>query len=131
LIKSHFIVNKTTYSWTSGSKISSHFERLKEYLRKSRPQTFLEVYNVSVPGATAKNLPKQVGKIVAKMKTGKFRALKYVTLMIGANDSCDDTPDDEFESSLLKTFEKLAEINQNEPIYVMVAGAPRIADVGM
>jgi lysophospholipase L1-like esterase len=123
--------HKDSYSWASGDEISSHFEKLRNAVLLEEPGAELEVQNFAASGNVAENIPDQAEEIVQAMHDGNYRAVKYITLFIGANDACSTqtsggTPDDEMAQSLMKGFEALSQIEQSEPIRVLVVGLPKI-----
>lgn len=129
------IENKGTLSWASGQQISSQFMRLGQHLKQSGDKAGLTVMNVAVPAERAASMESQAQLIVNAMKTGKYKALKYVTLLVGANDTCSyesdvGTPNDKMAVQLGKAFAKLAEIEQAEPIRILVSSLPPIPDLG-
>lgn len=127
--------NKGTFSWASGQDILSHFELLSSYLQGQADPSRLEVLNEAVPGDTTDDIGKQVGNLVWAMNGGQYSALKYVTLMIGANDACstetpEGTPDARMRQNLMNFFAELAWIHQAEPIHVLVSSLPNIPQLG-
>jgi len=91
--------------------------------------------NSAFLGAKADSLEDQAQQIVDEMSSGKYASLKYVTLMIGANDVCNKdyvggTPDDQMQASIQGALEKLATIQQTEPIRILVSSIPKIPDLG-
>lgn len=129
------IENKNTYSWASGTSIPSHFEKLRSHLKGVGDSGDLSMLNVAVPGNRSRHIAGQAEKIVEAMQSGSYQSLKYVTLLIGANDACakdssHGTLNNQFYQELMAGFGKLAEIRQAEPIRVLVAGMPRIPSLG-
>ncbi len=129
------IENKKTFSWASGEKIMSHYVRLKEYMTLNHVPGTLDMFNAAVPGNKAANLPEQAKSIVDEFKRGQYTSVKYITLLMGNNDACSDvspigTPEAAFSEDFMKGLSKLSEIQQSERIPVLVAGLPRIADLG-
>lgn len=125
--------NKDTYSWASGKRINSHFMRMKEYMTRNGLGT-IDVLNAAIPGKETDNLEAQATKVVEKVRTDRS-VLKYVTLLIGANDVCSSespvgTPNDKFYAGMMKGLAKLAEIQQADPIRILMPGMPRIPDLG-
>jgi lysophospholipase L1-like esterase len=119
--------NKKTFSWVSGRSIQSHYIRLKD--------SILKVGNFAVPGAKAEGLLAQAEKLVDHFEKGHYSEVKYITLMIGANDACSKehrggTPDEEMAKHLYAAFAKLATIRQARPIRILVSSIPRIPDLG-
>jgi lysophospholipase L1-like esterase len=136
--QSKFIyTNRYDLAWGTGDQIPSHYMQLKSWLAKNEPGMNLVPLNLAIPGAVASQLVGEAQSVVAAMATGQYRALKYVTLDIGANDACAvsatdpiGTPDDKFADSLRKFFATLAQIKQDQPIRVMVSSIPKVPDLG-
>ena len=128
--------NKLTLSWASGSQINSHRELLRAYLNKNSSKPIdLQMLNLSVPGARAKDIEPQVDQLILELKKGKISQIEYITLFIGNNDVCSTdtpsgTPDQKLRDQLKKAFKKLAQIHQNTPLRILMVGMPRIADLG-
>ncbi|OFZ17951.1 MAG: hypothetical protein A2X94_08640 [Bdellovibrionales bacterium GWB1_55_8] len=125
--------NKEKLSWASGRSVSSHFYLLKSYLLASGSPDSLRVENVSSPGDRTRDLPKQAAELMKQYREGNYSALTYATILIGANDACGKkgaTPLDRMRAELLQTFAKIAEIQQEEPIRILLVGIPRIPDLG-
>ena len=81
--------HKKSYSWSSGRRLEPHFERLKEWLKKSDPKAELHIQNTAMPGARTLELDHQADLILSRWRKGHFTAIKYLTLTVGANDLCD------------------------------------------
>lgn len=129
------IENKKSYSWASGRWIDSHYMKLRRSMRSENVNNALNIMNIAVPGSEAKDTLVQAQKIVDAMKSGAYLELKYVTLLIGANDACSNsssvgTPHEDFREHLRETFRKLAEVQQDEPIRVLVSSIPNIPVLG-
>lgn len=136
------IQNKATFSWASGTKIDSHFVELKKYIDKHfRGLASLEVINEAEPGSQAHRLVGQVERIAAKMKTGQYESLLYVTYMIGANDVCntrwpEGVPNDVFKKNVVAGLAKLNEIveqtrgNGGHKIKVLVPSIANVTEIG-
>jgi lysophospholipase L1-like esterase len=127
--------NKKSDSWASGHSIYSHFLLLETSLHQAGDLTPIDVDNESVPGDKAGDMVAQAQKILKKMKKGHYQALKYVVLLIGANDACSDdtplgTPEGTVRKGLEDTFDVLSQIQQAEPIRILMAGIPKIPDLG-
>lgn len=129
------IENKKSYSWASGEWIDSHYQKLKRLIESGSSQDSLDVMNLAVPGAVAADTLVQAQRLVDAMKSGEYKELKYITLLIGANDACSSetesgTPSEHFGKSVWSTLEKLAEIQQSERIRILVSSLPDIASLG-
>lgn len=127
--------NKKTYSWASGLKLPSHFYFLQSFISRRRNPGRLYMLNVSNPGSTTYDIPGQVDQVVRAMATGEYAQLKYVTLLIGANDVCSPesasgTPLEKMRVNLETAFAKLASIPTRERIPVMVSSIPKVPDLG-
>jgi len=127
--------NKKNLSWFSGAVIPSHFTFLTHYLNRTEPGSTLEVINMAKFGAETKDVLLQTDGLVEAMKSGKYKSLKYVALMAGANDICNaanegTSPDAQMVSNFAAIYEKLAGIRQEEPIRVLNVGVGRLADLG-
>lgn len=126
--------NKKSDSWASGKSIYSHYYLLRKALLESGDSTPLDMLNAAVPGDKAQDVIAQAKKVEKAMRSGKYELLKYVVLLIGANDACaKDAPygtvEYKMRQSLKETFDILAEIHQGEPIRVLVAGIPKVPDL--
>lgn len=135
--KKFIYTNRYTLSWGTGDQIPSHYMQLKSWLAKNEPEMNLVPLNVGIPGAMASDLAGEAQTVVDTMATGQYRALKYVTLDIGANDACsisskqpNGVPDDVFAANLRKVFAILSQIQQDQPIRVMVSSIPKVPDLG-
>ncbi len=124
----HPFETRTTYSWATGKSISSQYMLLKSQIQKSDPNARVSAYNVAVSGAFTSDLVGEASQVVAKMKTGKFDSLKYVTVLIGSNDVCHSRPSGVMKAEIRQTFSLLSQINQAEPIRVLMSGIPRIPE---
>ena len=131
----NFLENKKKLSWFSGDDVPSHYLFLNHYLQRTEPGSSLVSLNLAVTGAKAVDVVAQSQKLLAEMASGKYKALKYVTLMVGANDLCDPkvpegTPDATLRSQLDSIFDHLDAIPQTEPIRVLVVGVMRLPELG-
>jgi lysophospholipase L1-like esterase len=129
-----FIENKDFLSWASGTKVGSHYLRLKQFLLAQDESVKLEIMNVAVPATTTYDLERQATRVLRKMRSGRYDALKYVTILVGANDVCSrDNPSgipvEVMRSNLLKAIDVLAQVSQAEPVRVLVVGIPKIPDL--
>jgi lysophospholipase L1-like esterase len=126
---------KNSDSWASGKSIYSHYLLLKRSLKNHGDLTPLDIMNTAIPGDKTQDLIAQAKKVVLKMKSGKYKALKYVVLLIGANDICSEpeTSESDMKESLKTVFQTLAqtlsEIHQGVPIRILVSGLPKIPDL--
>jgi lysophospholipase L1-like esterase len=125
-----FYENKDTYSWASGRWLDSHFVQLRKFLKNHDPAADLDILNVAIPGNESKDLPAQADRIVAAMNSGHYTNLKYLTLLIGANDACASVRPQTAADHLSLFFEKIAAISQNEKIRILVSGLPPIPLLG-
>lgn len=128
-----FFERKDTLSWSSGRNISSHFTRLRDYLRSTEGLE-LEVLNTAATGNRAEDLVGQARQVADAMRTGRYHALKYVTLMVGANDVCsaetgEGTPSGVMRDSIKAALAILAAVPQQEPVRVLVSGIPNVPTV--
>jgi len=127
--------HKYTLSWSSGFDLSSHYLRLKADLAQSEPGVDLKIMNVAFSGAVVADLDRQADAILSAWRSRKYRNIPYLTLTIGANDTCapwfeGGNPDSEIEAGIRGFFTKLAGIRQPKPIRVLVAAIPKIPDLG-
>jgi len=139
LLPDTIIANKKKYSWASGEDIDSHFVRLRDWMAIHAPSRTLERLNASFPGDRTDKLEMQAQQIADAMATGDYSELAYVTVLIGANDACDDlarTPDQlaVIQANLQKSLKLLNDIPQvaasAAPVPVLVSSLPRIPDLG-
>lgn len=70
--------NNKEYSWATGTKIKSHAERLRKMFDD------VKVINMAIPGVDSFDLPRQA-------EQASRVPLDYVTILIGANDFCEKT----------------------------------------
>lgn len=131
----YVVANKASLSWASGTQIDSHFLKLQRYLKGRGDESSLEILNLAFPRDTSDDLENQVRQLIQVIQSGKYSALKYVTLMIGSNDACSHGADplvlERIRKNILNVFKKLSEIRQNEPIRILVIGIPQITDLGV
>ena len=122
--------NKSTLSWVSGQDIDSHLNLYTKYLRAHGDNTPVQVLNEAVPGATSDEIASQVSDIVAAAQASGAPMLKYVTLMIGANDACKDgsggPTNEQFYGYVMAALKNLATIQEAEPVRVLVSSIPNI-----
>jgi hypothetical protein len=126
----HFLETRSTKSWATGLEVQSHYIRLANVIHKTEPAANVYSMNVALSGGETSDLYDQVDSIFAEMNTGKYVALKYVTLLIGNNDACQNRDQNLMKIDLHNIFEILASIKQSEPIRVLMSGIPRIPDLG-
>jgi lysophospholipase L1-like esterase len=127
--------NKASLSWSSGKRIRSHYTLLKESLRRHGDKRRVDVLNVAMPGDETKDLYRQTIDVLREWQEGKYAAVKYITILIGANDACssrfpDATPLETMRKHLLETFRLLSSITNPEPVRILLVGMPRIPDLG-
>lgn len=134
-LKPQFIIeNKSALSWASGNRISSHYILLRNYLVRAGEKRKLEVLNVAFPGDETSDLPGQARKLLDAWKSGRYDAVKYITILIGSNDACNEdfdggVPLERMQAHLMTTFKILSEIRQEEPVRIMLVGIPRIPNL--
>lgn len=129
------LTNRSTLSWSTGTDIPSHFNRLKMLLEGTDGTDELKSYNIAVPGDTSEQMFIQAEKLLAKKEIEGYDSVKYVTVMFGANDACTPhfpggIPLSQMKANLKRGFNELARISQSEPLRVLVGGIPRIPDLG-
>lgn len=127
--------HKDTLSWATGEQIESHAVRLQYHVRNELGGE-LSVLNVAKSGAESDDLDRQADLILKEWNTGRYEALLYVTLLIGANDLCDhkDTSavtQQKLETNVRGFLARLAPIRQALPIRVLVSSVPRIPDLSL
>jgi lysophospholipase L1-like esterase len=126
--------NKKSDSWASGKSIISHYFQLQRFLEKSGDSTPVEMLDVADPGDEIHDVIAQAKRVKAAMDSGNYETLKYVVLLIGANDACAKKApfsgkEHKMRKSLEEIFGILSEIHQQEPIRILVAGIPNIPDL--
>jgi lysophospholipase L1-like esterase len=117
--------NKSLLSWASGRLVNSHHERLRRFLGKD-----LVVLNVATPDAKAHSIPKQARQLLRALESGMYAEMVYVTLLIGANDTCVNTPNEQMKTDLLAAMETLSRVKQQDTIRILVAPVPAIPELG-
>lgn len=130
--------HRDTLSWSTGGQIQSQFRFLTQYIDQVYPGARLDALNVAVPGNRTRDLAAQTTGILDAMATGKYHALAYVTLLIGANDACaagpdasvDAGPENQMREDLRQAFARLASLQQDRPIKFVVSALPRVPDLG-
>jgi lysophospholipase L1-like esterase len=126
----HIFESRSTLSWATGKLIPSQYMLVKAKILETEPTAKVSAYNIAVSGGVTQDLLNEVDGITAKMNTGHYDALKYVTLLIGNNDVCQNLDQTTMRNNLHETFRRLSLIKQSEPIRVLMSGIPRINDVG-
>lgn len=133
LLGARIFERRYTLSWSSGRDVPSHFVQLRDYLKKAEGAG-LEVLNTSSTGNRTEDLLGQARQVFNAMSTGDYRALKYATILIGANDVCfggpTGTPESVMHDSLKGALGLLAAIRQDEPVRVFVSAMPNVPDLG-
>jgi lysophospholipase L1-like esterase len=130
-----FYENHYTLSWSTGREIDSQYIRLQDFMARNG-EGALEPKNYAVVGVKTDNIPVQARQLALDMMGTQYSVLKYVTLLIGANDLCGSrgtdpvTPDEDFRGNLMSAFDILAGIPQSEPIRVTMSSIPVIPDLG-
>lgn len=112
-------------SWSTGDgpRINSHWTRLSN-LAHNKGIKF-KSYNSAISGAKAEDLGKQVDSLIKWSKTNlKTKAPDYVTLLIGANDVCNDTEVEDFGAAVEESIDRVLAANNNAKI--MIGGIPNI-----
>lgn len=129
--------HKKHWSWASGRSIQSHYVRLREYLSRHEPKVPLLVRNVARSGALTFDLADQADIMEDVYRRGD--QIKYVTLLIGNNDVCQEfetgAPDNNLEKRITRFFARVSKLatrnpDQNDRVRVLVSGLPRIPDLG-
>jgi len=126
--------NRRKLCWASGKSILSHFRMLEAFLNAHGETQKLQHANVASLGNRTRDLPLQAQKIFDLYQSGEYSSLIYVTILIGSTDACNHdrpTPMGDMRRELLRAFAKLAEIEQDEPIRILLVGIPRIPDLGL
>jgi lysophospholipase L1-like esterase len=126
----HIFETRTTKSWSTGLELDSHYVRLMKAVHQVEPTSSVFSMNVALSGGETSDLYDQADAIVKEMNTGRYAALKYVTLLIGNNDACKNRDPNLMKIDLHNIFQILSTIKQTEPIRVLMSGIPRIPDVG-
>lgn len=124
------VENKELWSWASGVGVSSHFMRLKKYLKSTTGSNDLQVVNMAVSGSVASDVVEQARHFATAMMESPSTEIKYVTILIGANDTCDGVSPEETASSMEKAFDVLASIPQKKPVRILVSSVPQIDQLG-
>jgi lysophospholipase L1-like esterase len=125
----HIFESRTTFSWATGKLIPSQYVLLKAKLKELEPTAKISAYNVAISGGITSDLIAEATSIAAKMSSGRYDVLKYVTLLIGNNDVCHSIPQSVMKANIHQAFGILSLIKQSEPIHVLMSGIPRIPDV--
>lgn len=130
------LTNRYNLSWGTGDKISSNYELLKSWLQVNEPGATLSRLNLAVPGTKSRNINIQAKQLLNIMNSGSYRALKYLAIDIGSDDACgsdtsEGTDNTAFAEELKNFFATLSQIQQREPIRVIVSSIPNIAELGL
>ncbi len=123
------IENKQFWSWASGVAISSHYNRLKSYYRQSQNRE-LQMINMAVSGSVASDVVLQVKKFSDAIARTPSTEIAYVTMMIGANDACNQLDTNVVAAKLAESFDLLAKIPQIGKMKILVSSIPQIYDLG-
>lgn len=107
-------------SWASGTNtsVNSHYLRILKHNKDIRGRN----YNDSVSGAVSADMPSQASRVVS-------RGVDYVTLEIGGNDACTDTPENMTPVSTYRANidSALSRLNAGLPnAKILVASVPNI-----
>ena len=124
------VENKELWSWASGAGISSHFTRLKKYLKTNTGSNELQMINMAVSGSVASDVVLQVNQFASAMAQNPDTEIEYVTILIGANDVCDRVSSDDTSANLEKAFDRLSAIPQKKPLKILVSSIPQIYQLG-
>jgi lysophospholipase L1-like esterase len=128
--------NRYTLSWSTGTDVQSHYRRLKQWLDGHSADTVqLDRMNVAIPGGMSETLQGQMEKVVDRVNSEGYDSLALVTVSIGADDACADhlpgvIPNEVFKENLRKAFRTLGQLQQAEPIRVLLVSIPRAPDTG-
>lgn len=125
---SSFFDNKETLSWVSGSDLRSHWLRLKDALKA--PNVTVDVQNAAISGAETNALGREIREVQNVFRNGRYSAIPYVTLLMGANDLCKNTPIEQVQQNLTLAFEQLSKIPKAGKIRILVSSVPRIPELG-
>lgn len=123
------VENKQFWSWASGVAISSHYNRLKKYFRNS-PVKDIQMINMAVSGSVASDVLLQVKKFAVAMQRAPSTEIAYVTLMVGANDTCNGVELVDSEAKLHEAFDVLAAIPQVGKMKILVSSMPQVYQLG-
>lgn len=129
------IQNKKTYSWASGSRVESHYQRFQKYLKNQGSDPKLFILNVARPGGTSDTLADQTHDLNTSLHKMEIDSLSYVVLLIGGNDLCDLGTGDEISLDQFRTFvfDSLSEIAQypsKDRLHILVSSIPNIPNIG-
>ncbi len=128
-LKETAVENKQLWSWASGVGINSHYNHLKNYLNIQNPNE-LQVINMAVSGSVGYDLLLQVKKFAAAVSLKPETQIAYITMLIGANDTCDGITPEETYSELKQAFDILSSIPQKNKIRILISSLPQIYKLG-
>lgn len=122
-------------SWSTGAKIKSQFTHFSQYIKDFSQTYSVAPLNISVPGSRAVDMPDQADELLDELSTGNYEGVKYITMLIGANDACSSaafggTPIADMKKYLMSALKKLSTIQQAEPIRVLLPGMPNVPALG-
>lgn len=107
--------NNKDYSWATGTKVNSHYMRLQKKYDK------VKVINMAIPGADSTDLFRQADQ-------ASIVKLDYVTILIGANDFCNDIAEPEgYGKNVLKAIERIRKTSPRAKI--LLSSLPNIPKV--
>jgi lysophospholipase L1-like esterase len=107
--------NNKEYSWATGDKVKSHAVRLRAIFDD------VKVINMAIPGVDSSDLPRQAEQAASV-------PLDYVTILIGANDFCEKTLNQEAFAANIK--KSIALIKENSPgAKILLSSLPNIPRV--
>ena len=86
--------------------------------------------NMAVSGSVGYDLLLQVRKFTEALKVKPDTQVAYVTILIGANDTCDAISPDETYSELTQALDLLASVPQKNTIKILVSSLPQIHELG-
>lgn len=107
--------NNKDYSWATGTKVNSHYMRLKKHHPK------IKVINMAIPGVKSDDLVRQA-------EQASIVKLDYVTILIGANDFCGGKADPEqYGDNIMKAIRVIQKKSPNAKI--LLSSLPNIPKV--
>jgi len=109
--------NNTENSWASGTKVESHFMRLKKFF----PRKNIRVINMAVPGVKVADLERQA-------EQASSIPLDYATILIGANDFCGGEVDAlAYGQLVINAINKMKEVSPK--VKVLISSLPDMVQV--